>query len=155
HSPEDRDEIYRRFITYVEEWRIRLVLREWAIDFHLRTEGTMSGATTICSPKYHEVDILLRLPDDVETCWADEELEESAVHELMHVLMSTWDVVWQKTHKKPLRSQMLNMLLISEEQLCTRLALGFMRTKYPRRKAHSSSSGEQSQVSSRRRQSSQ
>ena len=151
HSPKDRDEIYKRFRAYVEEWRIRLVLREWSIVLHLETEGDISGPTTICSPKYHEAHIALRLPD-VEACWEDEEMEEAAIHELMHILVSTWDLVWQKTHKKPLKGPMMNMLLISEEQLCTRLALGFLRAKYPRRKAHSSSSDEQSQTSPRRRQ---
>ena len=136
HTPKDRDEIYQRFRAYVEEWRIRLVLREWSINLHLGLEGDSSGGTTICYPKYNEADIMLRLPEGLEACWTDEETEEAAIHELMHVLVSTWDVIWQKTHKKPLGAPMMNMLLISEEQLCTRLALGFMRTKYPHRKAH-------------------
>lgn len=136
HAPKDRDEIYRRFTAYLEEWKIRLVLHEWSIDLYLETEGGTSGPITTCFPKYHEANIILRLPDGVQACWTDEEMEESAVHELMHVLVSTWDVVWQKTHKKPPPPQVLNMLLISEEQLCTRLAVGFLRTKYPRRKAH-------------------
>ena len=158
HSPEDREEIFERFTAYVEEWRIRLVLREWAISTHLekkdfKQDEGKSGAFAASQPKYHEATITLHLPDD--STWADEEIEDTAIHELMHVSVSTWFAVWSRTHKKPLPPQMMNMLLISEEQLCTRLALGFMRTKYPRRKAHSSSSGEQSQVSPRRRQSPQ
>ena len=113
---------------------MHLVLREWDIDVHLETKGDSSRAYSYCRPKYHVAEITLCLPEDIETVWADREIEDSAIHELMHVLVSTWDVVWQRTHRKPLPSQMLNMLLISEEQLCTRLALGFMRTKYPRRK---------------------
>ncbi len=159
HTPEDRDEIYERFATYLEEWKIRLVLREWSIVLHLEGEsfskkdGGGSGASTQTYPKYCEAKITLRLPDDAT--WTDDEVEDTVIHELMHILVSTWFAVWERTHAKPLSPQMYNMLLISEEQLCTRLALGFMRTKYPRRKAHSSSAGEQSQVSPRRRQSSQ
>ena len=155
HSPEDREEIYERFKAYTEEWRIRLVLREWQIDLHLEPEADYAGASSVCRPKYHTASVMLCLPDKPEASWPDEQIEEDAVHELMHVLVSTWDMVWQKTHKKPLGTPMLNMLLIPEEQMCTRLACGFIRAKYPRRKAHSSSSGEQSQVSPRRRQSPQ
>ena len=136
YSPEDRDEIYQRFCAYVEEWRIRLILREWEITIHLETEGGVAAASTVCQPKYHQSEIVLQLPDGVKARWPDTQIEEDAIHELMHVLVSTWDAVWQRTHKKFPSSQIMNMLLISEEQLCTRLAVGFMRTKYPHRKAH-------------------
>jgi hypothetical protein len=151
HTPDDREEIYQRFMAYLDEWKVRLVLREWSITLHLDTkdfkqEGAKSGAFTEATPKYHDALISLHLPDGVE--WSDEEIEDTAIHELMHVLVSTWFAVWSRTHRKPLLPQMYNMLLVLEEQLCTRLALGFMRTKYPRRKAHSFSSvGGQEQVS--------
>jgi hypothetical protein len=135
HSPKDRDEIYRRFLAYVEEWRVRLILREWAITVYREAEGEKSGATANCSPKYHEVTITFTLPPDRESCWTDEEIENEAIHELMHVLVSSWDELWQRTHKKPLPTQMLNMLILLEEQLCDRLTTGFLRTKYLRRKA--------------------
>ena len=135
HSPEDREEIFDRFFAYIEEWKARLVLHEWDIDVHLETEGESARASSHCRPKYHGAEIQLCLPDNLETCWTDREIEDSAIHELMHILVSTWDAVWQRTHRKPLPDQVLNMLLISEEQLCSRLALGFMRTKYPRRKS--------------------
>lgn len=137
HSPKDRDEIYQRFIAYVEEWKVRLLLREWTIDTYLRTSGDdKAGPITTCRPEYHEISIVLRLPDSRETCWTDTELETDAVHELMHALLSTWDAMWQRSHKKLVPQQVLDMLLLVEEQSCTRLAEGFMRTKYPRRKAH-------------------
>ena len=160
-APEDRQEIFDRFFAYIEEWKIRLVLREWDIILHLEgsafkaKDGGGSGASTETHPKYNDATLTLRLPDG--TTWTDSEIEDTAIHELMHVLVSTWFAVWERTHRKPLSPQIYNMLLVSEEQLCTRLALGFMRAKYPRRKAHSSSSGEaaQGQVSPRRRQSPQ
>jgi len=148
HYPRDREEIYHRFIAYVEEWKIRLILREWVIDVHMDTEGDKLGATAHCRPKYHAADIVVHFPEESEARWTDEEIEDEAIHELIHVLVSTWDAMWQRTHKKPPPTQVTNMLLIIEEQLCTRLAEGFMRTKYPRRKAHSSSpqSGGQGQA---------
>ncbi|KKK57504.1 hypothetical protein LCGC14_3053810, partial [marine sediment metagenome] len=93
HSPEDRDEIFERFFAYLEEWKIRLVLREWDITLHLEKEafadkdGGGSGASTQARPKYHEATITLHLPDD--TTWTDDEIEDTAIHELMHVLVST------------------------------------------------------------------
>ena len=135
YAPKDRDEIFDRFFAYIEEWKARLVLREWDINVHLETEGDIARASSHCRPKYQDAEIRLCLPDNLETLWPDEEIEDSAVHELMHVLVSTWDAVWQRTHRKPLPAQILNMLLVSEEQVCTRLALGFMRTKYPRWKS--------------------
>ncbi|KKL74673.1 hypothetical protein LCGC14_2062520 [marine sediment metagenome] len=135
HSPKDRDEIYQRFLAYVEEWRKRLILREWEVNIHLKTEGETTGATARCVPKYHLVVINFTLPDDVESCWSDEEIEDTAIHELIHVLIASWDDLWQRTHKKPLPFRMLNMLTLLEEQLCDRLTTGFLRTKYPRRKA--------------------
>lgn len=139
HSPEDREEIYERFIEYICEWKDRLVLREWSIGTHLelgdfKQDGARSGAFTETHPKYHEATVTLHLPNGTE--WVDEEIEDTVIHELMHVLVATWRAVWERTHRKPMPFQMSNMLLISEEQLCTRLALGFIRTKYPRRKAH-------------------
>lgn len=158
HSPKDRDEIFERFFAYLEEWKIRLVLREWDIILHRESEGLESrhglkgGGQTETWPEYHRAFISLHVPDDSE--WEDCELEDTAVHELMHILVSSWRVGWQMTHKR-LLPQTQEVLQVFEEQMCTRLALGFMRTKYPRRKAHSSPSGEQSQVSPRRRQSPQ
>jgi hypothetical protein len=142
HSPEDRDEIFERFFAYLEEWKVRLVLREWDIILHRELEGLdtqwglKAGGQTECWPQYHRAFISLYVPDDSE--WEDRELEDTAVHELMHVLVSPWRVAWQATHRgsSPQRD---GVLKVFEEQLCTRLALGFMRTKYPRRKAHSSS----------------
>lgn len=158
HSPEDRDEIFERFFAYLEEWKIRLVLREWDLILHRSHEGTesryglLAGGRTECWPEYHRAFISLHVPDDSE--WEDSELEDTAVHELMHVLVSPWRTGYQRAHKG-LSRQTKEVLQLLEEQLCTRLALGFMRTKYPRRKAHSSSSGEQSQVLPRRQQSAQ
>ncbi len=139
HSPEDRDEIYQRFLAYVEEWKNRLVLREWDIILHFETKGLATkaglraGGMTECWPQYHRAFISLHITDGSE--WEDSELEDTAVHELMHVIVSTWRVGWQKTHAT-LSARRGDVLQIFEEQLCTRLALGFMRTKYPRRKAH-------------------
>ncbi len=137
HTPKDRDEIYRRFITYVEEWRVRLVLREWSIVMHLETtdfkqDGRKSGAFTEALPKYYEATITLHLPGGEE--WANNTIEDMAIHELMHISVSSWCAGWEGTHLKPLPTRIANTLIFMEEQLCTRLALGFMRTKYPRRK---------------------
>ena len=158
HTPEDREEIFELFTAYVEEWKIRLVLHEWGIYFQLESTdfplgGSLAGVVTDSYPKYHEATMTLHLPDG--TAWAQEEIEDTAVHELMHISVSTWRATWERTHRRRMPFQMLNMLLIPEEQFCTRLALGFMRTKYPRRKAHSSSPEGQKQVSPRRRQSPQ
>ncbi len=138
HTPKDRKEIYHRFISYVEEWRVRLAIREWEITIRLeeddfKQDSCSSGAFTEARPKYHEALITLHLPDGAE--WTNAELEETAIHELMHVLVSTWFAVWERTHEEPISPSIHNMLLITEEQLCSRLALGFKRTRYPRRKA--------------------
>jgi len=151
HAPEDREEIFSRFFNYLEEWKIRLVLREWDLLLHLEPEGMETcsgkrgGGRTETWPEYHRAFISIHIPDGSE--WEDAELEDTVVHELMHVFVSTWRVGWQMTHRK-LSQERTDVLKVFEEQLCTRLATGFMRTKYPRRKAHSSSStGGQRQTS--------
>lgn len=118
---------------------MRLVLREWGISFLLDLDDFpqdqgKSGVITEAQPKYHEATMTVYIPDDAT--WPDEELEDIAIHELMHISVSTWRAVWERTHRRPMPPQQYNMLLISEEQVCTRLTLGFMRTKYPRRKTH-------------------
>ena len=70
------------------------------------------------------------MPDDPEV--ETEELEEIAVHELMHILLSPWNEGWQAAMGKRLKEEMKDVLLIMEEQACTRLACGYMRTKYPK-----------------------
>ena len=138
-APRDREEIFERFFVYLEEWKVRLVLREWDLILHREAEsletqwGLKGGCSTECWPQYHRAFISLYVPDDSE--WEDGELEDTVVHELMHVLVSPLRTGYQRAHKG-LSSQTKEVLQILEEQLCTRLANGFMRAKYPRRKAH-------------------
>ncbi len=135
----DVDDIQDHFVAFLSEWKTRLpALRSWVLNIHVTTDkmpkhaayGAQTGAYTEAWSKYENATINLHLPDKVHV--EVEELEEIAVHELMHILLSPWNESWQMAMGKRLTEEMKDVLLITEEQACTRLACGYMRTKYPK-----------------------
>ena len=133
------NEIQDNFVIHLSEWKDRIpALRSWVLNIHVTTDSlpkhaayeAKTGAYTEAWSKYENATINLHLPDDPEV--ETEELEEIAVHELMHILLSPWNEGWQAAMGKRLKEEMKDVLLIMEEQACTRLACGYMRTKHPK-----------------------
>ena len=133
------DAIQARFVAFLSDWKTRIpALRSWALNVHVTTDPlpkqaayeAKTGAYTEAWSKYEDATINLHLPDDPNI--TDEELEEIAIHELMHILLSSWNEAFKTACGKKLTEEMEDVLLILEEQACTRLACGYMRTKYPR-----------------------
>lgn len=132
------DDVQDRFAAFISDWKVRLpALRSWSFNLHVTTDPmpetaaykARSGAYTEAWSKYEDATINLHLPDEISM--TNEEIEELAVHELMHVLISPWNEAFKTAMGKALTEPMEDVILILEEQVCTRLACGFMRTKYP------------------------
>lgn len=137
-TPEDSDAIFQRFVDYVSEWKkVIPSLRAWSFSFHIKHDklsddcpGTYDAKTGVrinTWPKYEDAVIEVFLPDGVE--WIEEEIEEIIVHELMHALISPLmeavDVIGARQSDK-----IHTLIGFHEEQLCERLANGFIRAKY-------------------------
>ncbi|KKM81490.1 hypothetical protein LCGC14_1329350 [marine sediment metagenome] len=134
------DEIQDRFVEFLSEWKTRIpALRSWALNVHITTDpmpkhmayAAKTGAYTEAWSKYEDATINLHLPPE-DLSVTKEELEEIAIHELMHILTSPWNEGWQAAMGDKLTEETTDILLIMEEQVCTRLACAFMRTKYPK-----------------------
>lgn len=138
------DEVQDYFATCISEWKDKLpALRAWSFNLHITTDPmpeaaaykARAGAFTEAWAKYEDATINLHLPDD-ELSISAEDLEETAIHELMHVLISPWNEAFKTALGDRLTETLEDIILIFEEQVCTRLACGFMRTKYPSHPEH-------------------
>lgn len=133
-TPEQADIIFGLFVEYVSEWKTRIpVLRCWSFNFHQLREkmtnghSSETGAHVEYFPKYEDATVTVYLPDGVE--WNEMDIEETSVHELMHCLLST--LLEACITYMEVTPQVEEILSLLEEQTCTRLACGFMKTKYP------------------------
>lgn len=133
------EEIQDHFTAFLSEWKERIpALRSWALSVHVTNDhmpkftsySAKTGAYTEAWSKYEDAVVNLYLPED-EPSISSEELEETAIHELMHILISPWNESWKAAMGKKLTEALEDVILIMEEQVCTRLACGYMRTKYP------------------------
>lgn len=140
HTPDDAEAIFDLFVSCISEWKSRITaLRAWSFNFHLLREkmsehhvnyqATETGAHITYWPKYEDAVVNVYLPDDVE--WTAEDIEETSVHELMHVMLSTLLEAYAIFLDEVASGEIFEVLNLLEEQLCTRLACGFMKTKYP------------------------
>ena len=134
------NEIQDHFAAFLSEWKTRIpALRSWSLSVHVTNEpmpkfaaySAKTGAYTEAWSKYEDAVINLYLPED-DPSLSSEELEETAIHELMHILISPWNESWKAAMGKKLTEALEDVILIMEEQVCTRLACGYMRTKYPK-----------------------
>lgn len=133
-TPEQADIIFGLFVEYVSEWKTRIpALRSWSFNFHQSREKMLNGHSSETGahveyfPSYEDATVTVFLPDGVE--WNEADIEETSVHELMHCLLSTLlEACIAYITVTPENEKILSLL---EEQTCTRLASGFMKTKYP------------------------
>lgn len=123
-SPKDNEAIREAFAEYITDWKPRLDLEGWEITLHTAAESETihgsgdpeAGATTKVSPDYLRATICIYLVPDTE--WAAEELESTAVHELLHIILYRV-TSFADEHKK--ESMLCKQYHYAEEEVCTRL----------------------------------
>jgi hypothetical protein len=85
------------FAHLCKNWASKLGVNHWDIDVslefgthvsqeHRELLGGMNGGITICNPTYERATTYLCALDE-DTHWSQREIEEIAVHEMVHILL--------------------------------------------------------------------
>lgn len=84
-----------RLKELAKEWQKKLRIQDWDVDVSFKRHFEMGGGNILgecCStPAVRKSTIHILIPEDVETPQSDYNLEESLVHELLHVHFSEWE----------------------------------------------------------------
>lgn len=91
------------------EWQKTLRLQDWDIDVSFKRHFEMCEENVlgqcVSTPSVRKSTIHVLVPEDADTPQSDYNLEETLVHEILHVHFSEWENLFTKGDAMPVSSE--------------------------------------------------